>query len=188
MIDSDKDLIIKYLKGEKPCFDELLSRYINYTYHFIIRYSGDKNVADDLLQETFLKVWKNLKRFDTDKKFLTWVLAIARNVVIDWQRKRKSLTFTELDTEESDFSESLMSDLQSPEELFDQNFLHNKFSLAIEELSSLEQSIIFLHLEQEITFAEIAEILNKPVNSVKSIYRRSLLKIKDKWPSESTPL
>jgi RNA polymerase sigma-70 factor (ECF subfamily) len=181
-MESDKDLIIKYLDGEKRCFDDLRSRYINYIYNFIVRYSGDRVVADDLLQETFLRVWKNLKHFDTNKKFITWALAIARNVVIDWQRKRKNLSFSELNADDEDFSDTLIGDLPSPEELFDQKFLHDKFVQAVEELSNLEQSIILLHLEQELTFAEIADILNKPVNSVKSVYRRAVLKIKDKWP------
>ncbi len=180
-MESDKDIINEYLNGEKENFEILMTRYISHVFNFIVRYSGDRVGADDLVQETFFKIWKNLKRFDINKKFITWALAIARNVVIDSQRKNKAVTFSELDTEEDEFKDSLAGNLPTPEELFDQNFLHGKFVEAVEKLSSLEQSIILLHLEQNLSFIEIAEVLNKPLNTVKSIYRRSLLKIKKDW-------
>jgi len=181
-MESDKDIINKYLAGNKDYFEILVNKHLSHVFNFVVRYSGDREGAADLVQETWLRVWRNLKKFDTDKKFITWVFTIAHHVVIDWQRKKKALTFSELDTVESDFKESLAGDLPSPEEIFDQKFLHEKFREVVEALSSLEQSIILLHLEQNLSFIEIAEVLNKPQNTVKSIYRRALLKVKEKWP------
>jgi len=182
MAESDQELIERYLNGEEQFFAVLMNRYIKYTYNFIIRYSGDKNSADDLLQETFLKVWKNLRYFDTDKKFSTWILTIARNTVIDWQRKNRAVVFSQLDTPDESFASTLVGDLPSPEDLFDQKFLREKFDEEVAKLSSIEQTILLLHLEEELTFAEISEAIDKPLNTVKSIYRRSLDKIKDLWP------
>jgi RNA polymerase sigma-70 factor (ECF subfamily) len=182
MQESDQELIERYLNGEEEFFAVLMNRYIKYTYNFIIRLSGDKNVSDDLLQETFLKVWKNLRHFDTDKKFSTWILAIARNTVIDWQRKNKAITFSQLDTPEESFANTLVGDLPSPEEIFDQKFLREKFDEEVAKLSGVEQTILLLHLEDDLTFAEICEVIDKPLNTVKSLYRRSLEKIKSRWP------
>jgi len=185
-MESDKDLIIKYLAGDEQSFETLVNRHIKHTYNFIIRYGGNSAVADDLLQETFLRAWKNLRHFDSEKKFVTWLLTIARNVVMDWHRKRKDVSFSLLDTEETEFSDTLISELPSPEEIFDQKFLKTKFDEEVSKLSPVEQTILLLHLEQELPFIEISEVISKPVNTVKSIYRRSLIKIKKNWIENQT--
>ncbi|MEI6627194.1 MAG: RNA polymerase sigma factor, partial [bacterium] len=182
---TDQELIKKYFSGEENAFRELTERYLNYTYNFIVRFCGSRDVADDLVQETWLRIWKNLHRFDLNKKFTTWSLAIAKNVVIDWHRKRKEPSFSELETEDNNFTDTIPDNLPRPDELFDQKFLHEQFETAVTKLlSTTEQTILFMHLEQELTFAEIAEILKKPLNTIKSNYRRSLDKIKNNWKGQ----
>src|ERR1700761_954795 len=89
-IRSDEELIAAYLSGEEAAFGELTQRHLRQVYSFALRLVGDSAAAEDISQETFLKAWKSLQKYDeSSSKFKTWLLRIARNTAIDYLRKKK---------------------------------------------------------------------------------------------------
>ena len=85
---SDNEIIIQYLNGDKDAFTEIVNRYLKLIYNFTYRLVGNEKVAEDISQEVFLKAWKNIKKFDLEKNFKTWIFSIAKNTAIDYLRKR----------------------------------------------------------------------------------------------------
>ena len=90
--ESDKQLIINYLKGDEKSLELLIQSYLKPIYSFVYRCTGNTQDAEDVTQEVFVKVWRNLKKFDQRKSFKTWIFAIAKNTAFDHLKKRKGDT------------------------------------------------------------------------------------------------
>lgn len=179
---TDEQLIEEYFSDKPEAFDQLISRYIKPIYNFLCSISKDKEAADELTQETFLKVWKNLKKFQVDKNFKIWIYAIARNVLIDWFRKKKNINFSQLDfSEDVLFEDTLIDDEPLPPEIFERQEIAEELKLALDDISPDYRMIILLHDKEDLTFEEIAEITNKPMNTVKSQYRRGILALRKQF-------
>ncbi len=88
--------------GDIRSFDELVGLYADRIYSFALRLSGNPSTADDAAQETFIKVWKNRKRYDPRRDFKPWIFAIARNAVFDIMRKKRDQTFSSLNAADDD--------------------------------------------------------------------------------------
>src|ERR1700690_3481577 len=97
---SDEELIADYLGGTAGAFDELTKRHLAGVYSFAARFVGSEAEAEDIAQDTFVKAWSNLKKYDPKaSKFKTWLLRIARNTAIDFLRKKKHVPFSQFETE-----------------------------------------------------------------------------------------
>jgi RNA polymerase sigma-70 factor (ECF subfamily) len=95
----DQDLISKYLAGDEKSLEILIEQYLKPIYSFVYRYTGSASNAEDITQDVFVRVWKNLKKFDQNKKFKTWIFSIAKNAAIDWLRKKKTISLSDDDME-----------------------------------------------------------------------------------------
>ena len=168
--------------GDDLAFNLLIDSYIPIVHNFILHLSKDSIVSEDLTQETLFKAWRHLSKFDNTKKFRPWLLTIAHRSTLDYWRKRKIINFSELvNTEDKEFLDKiLVSEEQNPEEFCQNQEDIKAVQTIIAQLSLIEQEIIFLHNNEELTFDEIGQLQNKPLNTVKSIYRRALQKIKQK--------
>ena len=183
---SDEEIILLYKNGEEEAFKELINRYTSPIYNFVARLAN-KNDASDIVQETFIKVWKNLNRFDDTKaSFKTWIFTIAKNTATDFLRKKKSLLFTDLekDTDEdiNSFAENIPDEDLLPDSALqklqekeaDKKFLNN----LLENLHPNYQEVLTLRYQEEMTFEEIGKILNKSLNTVKSQHRRAIIELR----------
>ncbi|CAN5754166.1 sigma-70 family RNA polymerase sigma factor [soil metagenome] len=175
---TDEELIQEYWQGDEKAFERLVERYLKSLYGFLFRLSGSADEATDLTQETFLKAWKNIRGFDSDRSFKTWIFAIARNTAFDYLRKKKLLLFSALDTETDTFESSLEDTAPLPEELFARSESVEQLEKALACLSPHYRSIVLLHDMDGLTFEAIAEIEGKPMNTIKSQYRRALLQMR----------
>lgn len=88
---SDEQLIARYLKGDEESLEFLIKKYLQPIYNFVCRYVDNEGNAKDITQEIFVKVWKNLKKFDQKRNFKTWIFSIAKNASIDFLKKEKNL-------------------------------------------------------------------------------------------------
>src|SRR3989338_5537868 len=103
---TDEQLVKSYLKGDEKALEELVRRYLPVIYNFSRKYTGDPDNASDIAQEVFVKVWKNLKKFDTSKNFKAWLFTVAKHTALDWLKKKNALPFSLLKEadEDGDFS------------------------------------------------------------------------------------
>ncbi len=185
MKDYDTKLIKEYLNGDEEALKSLVFLYTKPIYNFIYHICYEENEAKDITQETFIKVWKNLKKFNLNKEFKPWIFSIARNTTIDWIRKRKPLLFSSLDDNEENtnsFEENIKDENILQEEiLINEEESRNKRDIlneALKNISVNQRTIILLKNNEEMTFEEIASVLGKPMNTVKSQYRRGIIILK----------
>ncbi len=178
MSDIDSRLVEECLSGNNGAFELIVNRYLKSIYNFAFRFCNSADEANDLTQEVFLKVWKNLKRFNPNQGFKTWLFAIARNTIIDWLRKNKSVAFSSLDTEEERFEDSLVDIDPLPDEVLSRKEIAHELEKALIKIPPHYKTIILLHDIEDLSFEEIAKIVGRPMNTVKSQYRRSLLMLR----------
>jgi RNA polymerase sigma-70 factor (ECF subfamily) len=174
---TDDELISATLAGESASFAVLVERYISAIYKFSYRYVRNGPDAEDISQETFLRVWKNLKSFDRSKKFKTWLFAIAKNASLDLLKKRRTLPFSVLG-EEEDAIEAVLAPYLAIAETsavsFDRGILKENFDVALAKLPERYRDVMIMRYTDNLKFREIAERLHEPVDTVKSRHRRGL--------------
>lgn len=179
---TDADLVRAYREGDDGAFSELLDRHIGSVYAFAKRICGDAAMADDVAQETFVKAWRAIGRFDEDRSFKAWLFAIARNAAIDALRKRRDVPFAAMSDDASDedrFEDGLEDDSPLPGEGFDRAVDGKTLERALSLLSPDKRAIVLMHDVEGLTFEEAAEALGEPMNTVKSRYRRSLALLRE---------
>jgi len=175
MQEEDRKLIKDYLEGDEEAFDFLVKKYTNAIYNYIFRFCFNQEEAKDLTQETFVKAWKNVKKFKTDGNFKAWLFSIAHNTAIDWLRKKKSYSFSQIDLNDDGKFEQSIADLEPlPDEIFSKKELAEEIEKALNLLEPDDRTIILWHHFEDFSFDEIGQMLGKPLNTVKSRYRRAL--------------
>lgn len=171
----DEQLIVRFLRGNDNAFELLLNRYLKSIYNFTYRLTKDPSAADDLTQEVFLKVWKNLKRFDQSKKFKVWLFSIARNTTYDYFKKKKTIPFVFFeDGEGSNKMDYLADDKILPNELLIKADLANNLNKFLKKIPEKYRIVLIMHYKDDFSLKEIAEILKKSYNTVKSQHQRGL--------------
>jgi RNA polymerase sigma factor (sigma-70 family) len=174
---NDSELIGQYLRGDKKSLDILIEKYFRGIYSFLYSRVGNIADAEDLTQETFLKVWKNIKKFDRGKSFKPWVFQIAKNTSIDFFRKRKEIPFSRFEKEDGrNYFEDSLASIQPD---LGRNIDNSKFLAVITGgISPEDKEILQLHKGESLTFKEVSVLLGKPINTIKSRYRRTIISIK----------
>jgi len=178
---TDDELIVEYESGNEAAFTELLDRYLDAVYSFALRLTGVKEEADDIAQETFLKAWKNLKRFKKGANFKTWLFSIARNTAIDFFRKKKPKLFAEFSRHDDgeDFEHGIADTAPSAGILFDERLSAERIDRALAQLAPIYREVILLHYREALTLEEAAQALNIPLNTAKSRDRRALIMLRE---------
>lgn len=174
----DNALVERYLDGEEQCFRELVRRYEGRIVNFIQRSIGDRERAQDLAQETFIRVYRHLKRFDTSKKFSTWIYTIASNLAKNELRNRSRnplVLFQALTSRWDDDHRPLQFEDSSmrPDDLFRQRHLRGLVERAAEQLPAHHREVFILREIEGKTYEEIAEITDTQLGTVKSRLNRA---------------
>lgn len=171
----ENSLVKKARSGDTQAFTELMYLYKDKIYHLAYRMLGNAQEAEDISQETFLRVYSNLDRYDEKHKFSTWIYRIATNLAIDRIRKKKakfSLDESWNDEEGADWYAKIASNDISPEQQAilseEQETLHK----AILSLPPKYRGIVTLKYVNELSIQEISEIVNLSVPTVKTRLHR----------------
>lgn len=177
---SDEQLIVDYLAGDEKSLEILIKRYLKPIYSFSYRYVDNSQDAEDITQEVFVKVWRNLKKFDQSKSFKTWIFHIAKNTSFDLFKKKKAIPFSKFENEEGENTliETLTDPSPLPNEIFERAGIAEILNVAINQLNPKYRMVLFLRYNDHFTFREIAEALGEPLNTVKSRYRRAIILLK----------
>lgn len=185
---SDESLIAKYVAGDEHAFEELTRRHLKTVYSFVLRLVGSEHEAEDITQETFVKAWRGLSRYQKETaSFKTWLLRIARNSAIDFLRKKKHIPFSVFENDEGQnvLAETTPDETPLADELFARGEQVAELEEAIATLPPQAREILVLHYSSGLTFLEIGALLNEPANTVKSRHHRALGQLR-KLLSKST--
>jgi RNA polymerase sigma-70 factor (ECF subfamily) len=177
---TDEQLVENYLEGDENSFNEIVNRYLKLIYNFAYRLVGNQKEAEDISQEIFLKVWKNLKKFNAKKSFRTWIFSIAKNTCIDHLRKRKDVPMSAFDNDDGGnvIEDTLVDEELKPDEIFalSQNKLNVEKIMEI--LTIVQKEVIVLKYMNEMSLSEVAEVMKIPIDTAKSHHRRALQKMR----------
>ncbi|MEO7975250.1 MAG: RNA polymerase sigma factor [Thermoanaerobaculia bacterium] len=167
---SDEALAVEAKRGSEESFRELVERFHRPVYALVVRIVRQNELAEDLAQETFLKAWKALARFDAGRKFSSWLFKIAHNTALD-QLRRGGLETVSLDApfEGEEAPPELPADLSAENPLLRTLARESGRLLerAIARLRPAYRGILLLRFAQELSYDEIADVLGLPLGTVK---------------------
>lgn len=180
MTRTDEQLIIAYRAGQREALEILFGRHMKTVYGFVYRLMGDTHAAEDITQDAFVKAWKHLKRFDTNRKFKTWILQIAKNTAFDYLKKKKAVPFSALDDPDSDnaFIDTIVDSEPLPSAVLERAESIHVLTSALQQLSPVSRAVMHLYYHDGMTFREIADSIEESLNTVKSRHRRALISLR----------
>jgi RNA polymerase sigma-70 factor (ECF subfamily) len=182
--EADEVLMVAYQKGDVRAFEILLTRHRRPVFNFILRYVGLRETAEDLLQETFLRVIKGAEAYQRQAKFTTWLYTIARNLCVDQSRRAKHRKAQSLDAPMNSSAESgtLLDVIPANEIASDRQTvnkeLHLKMEAALARLSQEQREVFLMREFLDMPFKDIAQVVGVPENTVKSRMRYALEKLR----------
>lgn len=178
---TDEELALSYVAGENKAFDLLLSRNQAKLFSYIIFVVRDHDTADDLFQETFVKVITKLQegRYTPNGKFGAWIMRIAHNVIMDWYREQKSEHIVE-PTANNDLSNISGSHtvVGSIESHFVNEQIMRDVRHLLDNLPAPQREVVFMRFYQQLSFKEIAETTNVSINTALGRMRYALLNLR----------
>lgn len=166
----DWEMVRRAQGGDLGAFTDLVLHYKDRLFNFIFRMVHSREEAEDLLQEVFLRVYKSLSSYSPQYQFSTWVYRIAQNLCIDTLRRQRMPTIS-VDCplgEDEDLVMELPDQSMSPEVMFESADLRREVEAAIAELPPRYRAVIVLRHLQGLSYEEISQITDLPVNTVKT--------------------
>ena len=177
---SDSTLINQFTSGNSQSFSILVDRYQKRVYGFIFSKVKDAELADDVFQDTFVKVIKNLRlgKYKDEGRFLSWVMRIAHNIIMDHFRKINRLPKHESKHEDLDVLDRLVEQSSSIEDLMIETQIHADLSLLIDELPQTQKEVLRMRLFQEMSFKDIGEQTGVSINTALGRMRYAVLNLR----------
>ncbi|MGG4147424.1 RNA polymerase sigma factor SigW [Paenibacillus algorifonticola] len=163
------------LKGDQRAFAELVGLYQDKLFHMAYRMLSNRQEAEDVVQEAFMRVYRNLERYDETLKFSTWIYRIATNLCIDKLRKRKpvySLDAESTDHEGLDGYSMIPSDNRTPESETLLSETQQIIHQAIASLPPKYKTVMMLRYIEDLSLQEISEVMDIPVTTIKTRVHR----------------
>ena len=177
---TDEVLIARFQQGDVQAFDVLVRRYKDQLLNYVYRFVGSRVDAEDIVQETFLRVFKNKHYYKEIAKFSTWVYTIAGNLAkteLRRRKRRKVFSVSNFVNEERDYD--IPDSGRNPELEVESSIKDGIIQKAIEKLPSKFKEVILLRDVQGFAYEEISQILNIPLGTVKSRVNRGRLKLQE---------
>jgi len=177
---SDYELIMRFVKGEQSCFEHLIHRHKNKVFAYISLYIRDQALAEDLFQDTFLKVIQSVKtgKYYDNGKFISWVMRIAHNLIIDHFRRVKQMNTISNDDYESDLFNSKKLSEDNVEDNLVKNQIHKDIRMLISKLPDDQREVVILRHYSDMSFKEIANITGVSINTALGRMRYALINIR----------
>jgi len=176
----EKDLIRSYLDGNLSSLQKLIKKYENRLFSYIFMLVKDKQLADDIFQDTFIKVINTLNsgRYKDEGKFIQWTMRIAHNLVIDHFRKSKKVTFVESRYDSSDIFDNLFVSDDSVEDRMVTSQIHRDVKKLMNNLADDQREVLYLRCYAGLSFKEIAEQTDVSINTALGRMRYALINIR----------
>lgn len=162
-----KATIEKAQKGDQVAFTSLLDLYWNEVYRFMLKRTQNETDAEDIAIETFAKAFDRITTYNSDYAFNTWLISIAKNAHIDMLRKKKSSLFVDINEKEEKQVYNIADDSLSAEDELIQEQNLSRLLECIKKMKPQYQEVIQLRYFQELSYQEIADQLQEPLNNIK---------------------
>lgn len=177
---SDQDLVQAYIKGDQSAIETLINRHRSKVYTYILLTIKNQPLAEDLFQETFIKVIQSLRsgKYRDNGRFLSWVIRISHNLIIDHFRKEKQMNSVSNDDSEMDLFNSKKLADQNIEEIIVNNQIMSEIRLLINELPEDQREVVLLRHYGGLSFKEIAEQTGVSINTALGRMRYALINLR----------
>jgi RNA polymerase sigma factor (sigma-70 family) len=176
----DNILIQQYLKGDNESFEILLTKYKQHIYSFIYSKIKDRDIADDVFQDTFIKVIQTLKKgaYNEEGRFVSWVMRIAHNLIIDHFRRQQRMPMYDTYDHEQDVFYRLSEPSKNIEDMIIDSQIKSDINVLMLELPENQYEVLKMRLFQDMSFKEIAERTNVSINTSLGRMRYGLINLR----------
>jgi len=177
---TDYELIQRFIEGEQSCFDEIIHRHKNKVFAYISLYIRDQALAEDIFQDTFLKVIQSVKsgKYADNGKFISWVMRIAHNLIIDHFRRIKQMNTISNDNYESDLFNSKSFAEDNVEDDMIKRQIQKDIRNMISHLPDDQREVVILRHYAGLSFKEIADITDVSINTALGRMRYALINMR----------
>jgi len=176
---SDQELIRRYIRGEENCFEELVNRHKDKLFTYLLLLTKDRDLAEDMFQETFFKIVQMLKagRYYEDGKFKPYMMKIAHNIFIDHYRRKQHMPMQHA-TDEFDPFDIIRCENQNREEMYVQDALNADLKKLIALLPEEKREILLMRIYAKMPFKEIAWVMEISINTALGRMRYALIHLR----------
>ncbi len=188
---TDEQLLAGYREGDRESFALLVQRYQRELYHFLVRFMGDRVLADDVFQETFLQVHQSAAQFDPSRRFRPWLFTIAANKARDMirsnnRRPTSALQAVIAPTEESggEFIDLMRAAENLPSDPMERRELQERVQQTVKAMPEHLREILLLSYFHQFPYKQISEILDIPLGTVKSRLHAAVAHFADQWRAQ----
>lgn len=186
---NDSDIIFLYLNGDESAFEELLNRHKDKIYTSIYLFVRDSHLADDIFQDTFIKIIDTLKsgKYNEEGRFIQWAMRIAYNLCVDYFRRMKKMPNL---APSDDFN--IFDIIHAPEDNAEQRIIRNQTSsrvrTLIDSLPPEQREVVVLRHYADLSFKEIAELTRVSINTALGRMRYALINIRKMMAERELPM
>lgn len=175
----DAVLVKNYISGDESALASLIERHQSKIYGFIYSKVNDRDLSDDIFQDTFIKVIKTLKTksYNEEGKFLPWVMRIAHNLVVDHFRKSKKMPF-QRETEEYSIFNYMTDNAPTIESQMITEQVEVDLTRLLDELPDDQKEVLVMRMYQDLSFKEIADLTGVSINTALGRMRYALLNLR----------
>lgn len=176
---TDSVLIQHYIQGDERALEALILRHQSKVFGFIYSKVADRDLTNDIFQDTFIKVVHTLKmnRYNEEGKFLPWVMRISHNLIIDHFRKEKRMMM-QRDQDEYSVFDFIKDDSPNIEKWLISQQIRDSMQILIEELPNDQKEVLLMRIYQDMSFKEIAEQTNVSINTALGRMRYALINLR----------
>ncbi|MBN2861558.1 MAG: sigma-70 family RNA polymerase sigma factor [Bacteroidales bacterium] len=176
----DYELIQRFIKGEESCFEQLIHRHKNKIFAYISLYIRDQALVEDIFQDTFMKVIQSVKtgKYQDNGKFISWVMRIAHNLIIDHFRRIKQMNTVSNDDYESDLFNSRKFAESTVEDNMIRRQIQKDVRKMISQLPDDQREVVVLRHYAGLSFKEIADITDVSINTALGRMRYALINMR----------
>ncbi len=177
---SDKELVERYREGDVACFELLMERHQNKVFSYILMLVKDRQLADDIFQDTFLKVIRTIKAgaYKEEGKFIQFAMRVAHNLVIDHFRKSKRLPMVDAVSNEYDFIDNAKYTDASVEDKMVEEQVYSDLRKMIDFLPEEQKEVLNMRMYADMSFKDIADATNVSINTALGRMRYALINLR----------
>ncbi len=175
----EQNLIHRCRQGDPDSFGHLIKLYRKQLYGYLFRLLGNTVHAEEAMQETLIKVWKGIKKYNEEQKFASWLFTIAHNCAMDFLRIKKH------DSQVTEEDPDNLPGYENPARQIEKEELKIMIAKTVETLPVQQKEVFLLRIEGDFSFKEIAQIMGSPLNTVLSHMNYAVKKIRKRVMYES---